>query len=274
MNAERSTTAVGALLLAAALGAGPSSSPAAGDTREVNPPRRTADASVVRMLEAHRWTLQAALDSASRPIDVLLPPGHPFVMSFDGPQVSIQGGCNLHSGAWRLTPQRELLIGRLAATMKACEAALMEADTALSAAFGQPLRVDVTPGAAPSLSLTTATRQTLTFSGEPTLRSLYGAPKRIFLEVAPRKIECTLPTGAAGECLQVRDIQFDAQGLRKGSPGTWRPFAETIEGYAHAAGVRNVLRIDRYERRPAPAGAAAVRYVLDLVVESETVAGK
>jgi hypothetical protein len=131
----------------------------------------------------------------------------------------------------------------------------------------------VTTDAAPSLRLTTA-QQTLTFSGQPTLRSLYGAPKRIFLEVAPRKIECKLPSGAVGECLQVRDVHFDGQGLRKGSPGPWRPFAETIEGYTHAAGVRNVLRIERYERRPAPAGAAAVRYVLDLVVESETVAGK
>jgi hypothetical protein len=96
----------------------------------------------------------------------------------------------------------------------------------------------------------------------------------VFLEVAPRKIECRLPSGAAGECLQVRDIHFDGQGLRKGAPGPWRPFAETIEGFTHTVGVRSVLRVDRYERSPAPAGAAAVRYVLDLVVESETVAGK
>jgi hypothetical protein len=38
--------------------------------------------------------------------------------------------------------------------------------------------------------------------------------------------------------------------------------------------VRNVLRIDRYERKPAPAGRPPVAYVLDLVVESRTVAGK
>jgi heat shock protein HslJ len=273
MNAERSFTAVRALLLAAAIGVGPAMSPAAEATREVDPPRRTADPSVVRLLQAHRWTLQAAADSTGVPIDALLPPAHPFVMSFDGARVSIQGGCNLHSGAWRLTPQRELQIGRLAATMKACEAALMQADAALAAALEQPLRVEVTADAAPSLRLITA-QQTLAFRGEPTLRSLYGAPKRIFLEVAPRKIDCRLPSGAAGECLQVRDVHFDAQGLRKGAPGPWRPFAETIEGYTHTVGVRNVLRIDRYERRPAPAGAAAVRYVLDLVVESATVAGK
>ncbi|MCM8594024.1 DUF4377 domain-containing protein, partial [Accumulibacter sp.] len=63
-------------------------------------------------------------------------------------------------------------------------------------------------------------------------------------------------------------------GLRKRPPGPWRPFAESIEGYTHTPGIRNVLRIDRYERKPAPAGAAAVRHVLDMVVESEAVVGK
>jgi hypothetical protein len=166
------------------------------------------------------------------------------------------------------------MIGRLAATMKACAARLMEADTALSAVLARPMQVEPTPGTTPKLTLTTATQQTLIFSGQPTLRSLYGAPKRISLETAAQPIHCKLPSAAVGRCLQVREVHFDGQGLRKGPPGPWRPFAEPIEGYTHSPGVRKVLRIDRYESGPAPAGAAAVRYVLDMVVESETVAGK
>ena len=274
MNVDRISSPARALLLVATLCAGPAIATEAGAASETTPPRRTADPAIVRMLQAHRWTLQSAIDSAGRPIDALLPAGHPFVMSFDGPRMSVQGGCNQQNGAWRLSPRRQLMIGRLATTMKACEAALMEADTALADVLAQPMHVELTPAATPNLTLTTATQQTLTFSGQPTLRSLYGAPKRIFLEVAAQTIDCELPSGTAGSCLRVRDVRFDGQGLRKGPPGPWRPFAEPIEGYTQTPGVRNVLRIDRYERKPAPAGAAAVRYVLDMVVESETVVGK
>jgi hypothetical protein len=178
------------------------------------------------------------------------------------------------NGSWHLSPQTQLAVGRLAATMKACEPALMAADAALAAALEQPLGVEVTRGASPSLRLSTASNQVLTFSGQPTLRSLYGPPKRTFLEVAEQTVECTLPSGDAGRCLRVREVRFDDKGLRKGAPGPWRTFADPIEGYTHTPGVRNVLRIDRYERKPAPAGRPPVAYALDLVVSSETVAGK
>ena len=55
-------------------------------------------------------------------------------------------------------------------------------------------------------------------------------------------------------------------------PGAWRNFHGSIEGFSHTPGVRNVLRIDRYQRKQAPADASRYVYVLDLVVESETVA--
>jgi heat shock protein HslJ len=241
---------------------------------QASPPRRTADPAVVRTLQDHHWTLQSASDTAGRPIDALLPAGHPIEMSFIDARLSIRGACNQMNGSWRLSPQTQLMIGRLAATMKACEPALMAADSALAAALEQPLGVELTRGASPSLRLSTASQQVLTFSGQPTLRSLYGPPKRLFLEVAAQTVECKLPSGAIGSCLQVREVRFDDKGLRQGPPGPWRPFTERIDGYTHTPGVRNVLRIDRYERRPAPAGRPSVAYVLDLVVESETVAGK
>jgi hypothetical protein len=39
-----------------------------------------------------------------RTLNALLPAGHPFVMSFEGPRMSVQGGCNQQNGAWRLSP--------------------------------------------------------------------------------------------------------------------------------------------------------------------------
>lgn len=71
------------------------------------------------------------------------------------------------------------------------------------------------------------------------------------------------------DCLQVRERRFDEQGLAVGTPGAWTPFAQTIEGYTHKPGVRNVLRLKRFDRAAA-AGGAPHLYVLDLVVESAT----
>lgn len=98
----------------------------------------------------------------------------------------------------------------------------------------------------------------------------YGPPTRIFLEVAAQTVACTHPVSGASRCLQVRERRFDAQGLAVGMPGEWRPFYDPIEGYAHQPGVRNVLRLKRFDRG-ALAGASPFVFVLDLVVESEVV---
>ena len=46
---------------------------------------------------------------------------------------------------------------------------------------------------------------------------------------------------------------------------------QNIEGYTHEAGIRNVLRVKRFNVKNPPAGAPSVAYVLDIVVESEVV---
>jgi heat shock protein HslJ len=261
--------------LVSALCAGAAAIALAGDAlSQTAPPGPTADSAVARTLQDHRWTLQSASDGTGRPIEALLPQGHPIVMSFDGERLSVQGACNQMSGGWRLSPQGQLTVGRMASTMMACETPLMEADTAFSAALSAPLGVELSGSGTPSLRLSTAARQTLTFSGQPTLRSLYGAPQRLFLEVAAQTAECTLPSGATGRCLQVREVRFDDKGLRQGPPGPWQPFTERIEGYTHKPGVRNVLRVDRYQRKQATAGEPAAVYVLDMMVESSTETGK
>ncbi len=235
------------------------------------PHRRGADASLVRALQAHTWTLQSATEASGQAVEGLMVPGQAFTMRMLDARLSIQGGCNTMNGSWRLSPQNQLTISRLAATMKACEAALMKADSALSAVLAQPLNVELQPGDKPTLRLVSATQQALVFSGQPTPEGLYGQATRIFLEVAPQTVECV--SGAMRtQCLQVRERRFDAQGLRIEPPGEWRIFHGSIEGYTHQPGVRNVLRINRHERpKPLPADASRYVYVLDLVVESAIV---
>jgi heat shock protein HslJ len=243
---------------------------AADAAAQPTPQRRSADAALVRTLQDHRWTLQGATDSAGQPMNAVMVAGQPFVMQFDGARLAVQGGCNQMNGSWRLSPQGQMTVGRLAATMKACEPPLMQADAALSALLAQPLQTALTAGATPRLELKTAKNETLMLSGQPTLQSLYGKPTRMFLEVAPQTVPCQPGAGAPTQCLRVRERRFDAQGLRIEPPGEWRAFYERIDGYTHTPGVRNVLRIDRYTRKQVPADASAHVYVLDLVVESES----
>ena len=238
------------------------------------PNRRNADAALVRALKDHHWTLQSATDAAGQPLAAVLVPGQPFVLRFDGARASLQGGCNRLFGSWRMSPRDELSFGRLAATMKACDPPLMDADRAMSALLAQPLRARVDTGATPTLHLQAADRQALVFAGQRTPQSLYGAPTRIFLEGAPQRVACTPALQPATTCLQVRDRRFDDKGLPVGEPGPWRAFYGEIDGYTHQPGVRNLLRIQRYQRPQPPADASAYVYVLDLVVESEVVERK
>jgi hypothetical protein len=134
----------------------------------------------------------------------------------------------------------------------------------------QHLQVQLQPGATPGLRLASPTQQTLSLSGQPTMASPYGAPTRIFLEVAAQTMPCQPGAGAQTQCLQVRERRFDTQGLRIEPPGEWRAFYDRIDGYTHTPGVRNLLRIDRYQRKQVPADASRYVCVLDMVVESET----
>jgi heat shock protein HslJ len=262
------------VLIAAAASVLPAPPAAATDAAGPTPPRRTADASLVRALQDHDWTLRAAVDASGKPVDALLVPGHPFALRFDDARIAVRGGCNLLSGGWRLSPQNRLEIGRLASTQKACEPPLMAADTAMAATLAAPLEARVEAGDAPTLHLVSAERQTLSFSGRRTSKSLYGAPTRIFLEVAAQRVACTPALQPPGTCLQVRELRFDDKGLRAGAPGPWQAFYGEIVGYSHQPGVSNVLRINRFKRPQPPADAAAYVYELDLVIESRVDAGK
>jgi heat shock protein HslJ len=241
---------------------------AATDAAAPTPPRRTADAALVRALQDHDWTLRAAVDASGKPVEALLVPGHPFALRFDGTRIAVRGGCNLLSGAWRLSPQNRLEIGRVASTQKACEPPLMAADTAMAAALAAPLEARVEAGEPPTLHLVSAERQALSFSGRRTSKSLYGAPTRVFLEVAAQRVACTPALQPPSTCLQVRELRFDDKGLRVGTPGPWQAFYGEIVGYSHQAGVSNVLRINRFKRPRPPTDASAYVYELDLVVES------
>jgi uncharacterized lipoprotein NlpE involved in copper resistance/heat shock protein HslJ len=223
-------------------------------------------------LENHRWTLVSATDIENRRNDILFPVADsPFVFSFSGAALNARGSCNTLRGSYQINAAGQLNIGRMAATMMACDPASMKADTALAALLAQPLRIDLVEDDQPQLRLITASNETLLLRGQATPEALYGPGTIIFLEVAAERVACSHPLRPETMCLQVRERVYDKQGLMVGAPGTWRPLYENIEGYQHTPGQRNVLRVKRFQRQAAPADASSTFYVLDLIVESEVV---
>jgi hypothetical protein len=67
----------------------------------------------------------------------------------------------------------------------------------------------------------------------------------------------------------VRELHYDANGLRTGEPGAWTLLYQPIDGYTHEPGIRNVLRVKRYTIADPPADAPSRALVLDMVVESD-----
>jgi heat shock protein HslJ len=233
----------------------------------------TAGDNLSRTFELHRWTLESATDSHNRPI-AMLPPDkdHPVVLNFSGNnRLNIQGPCNRIIGAYQINASRQLIVRGAGSTMMACDPALMRADTALSGILAQPLNVTIDNAPSPRLQLRSVSNGTLTFVGQATPEALYGPGTIMFFEISPQHIACEHPPAPQTNCLQVRERRFDEQGLPAGAPGEWRPLYENIEGFTHEEGMRNVVRVKRFERNPAPAGSSPTLYVLDLIVETELV---
>lgn len=237
--------------------------------QKVSAGQTASDAVTAAFLQDHRWLLESASTGANQRIDALFPKDRPFEFRFTDANMAVTGGCNGLRGSFQINAEGQFVAGRMASTMMACEPGLMAADKALSELLGKPLRTMLVQGAQPTLILLSANNDVLMLKGQKTPEALYGPATRVFLEVAAQTEACRNPQSGEAQCLQVREIKFDQQGLRVGSPGEWAPFYASIEGYQHMPGTRNVLRVNRFQ--PASTGAdapAPAVYVLDMVVES------
>lgn len=188
----------------------------------------------------------------------------------DNQTLSVDRLCNTMSGSYEI--RGELMkVSRLVATMMACnDAALRKMEHNVSQQLAKVHSWKISGDSTPILELKFDSGASWHFRGIPTHETLYGNSERIFLEVAPHRVTCNQPSGITAQCLQVREIKFNNQGIKQ-SIGTWSNYPGSIEGYVHQAGVRNVLRIKRFTDRKNLAGEPKHIDVLDLVVESEIV---
>lgn len=263
------------LALAACQAESPADPPAdAPSTETATPGPRTAGRATPE-LSAYHWRLTEAHDAHGRRLDALFVDGaEPLTIDFANGHLGLSGGCNRGSAAYAVEGDT-LRVQQFVSTQMACaDTRLMALDTAAADALQGSAEIRREPAAGdrpPQLTLA-GTQGTLVFIGEPTAETRYGGPGEIvFLEIAPERVACQHPLIPDHRCLQVRDVRYDGQGLRVGEPGEWRPLYEEIEGYTHEPGVRNVLRLKRFEHPDAPADASSSAYVLDMTVETEAV---
>ena len=126
-------------------------------------------------------------------------------------------------------------------------------------------------GGEPALTLRFDDNAQWVLTGTPTAANQYGsAGQTQFLEIAGQTVPCTDAQSSERQCLYARTVQYDASGVKQ-SYGDWQPLYNSIEGYQHNAGVRNVIRVKQYERQNPSPDASRQAYVFDQVVESETV---
>lgn len=239
---------------------------------KLEPVRPGARTGLAEVLEDHRWTLTAATDAGHRPMASLFPAAdRPFVFGFAGSRLTVDGGCNGLRGRYQLGADGLLRAGRLASTMMACEPPLMAAEATLAGLLAAPVEPALVEGPEPTLALLAESGEALLLTGRLTPEARYGPATTVFLEVGPQRLPCGASASGDGLCLQVREIAFDEQGLRAGTPGAFQPFAGTIDGFTHQPGTRSVLRVKRFQPGGSQGDPAGAVFVLDLTVESETV---
>ena len=239
------------------------------------PPAATSGVSDTHSLDtaqlgANHWRLTTATTAAGQSIAPLfVDPAKPVQLDFAEGILAIRASCNYLRGAYTLSGS-SLSVGQMMSTMIGCPPELHAQDKAIGDRLDNPLTVRRLDSDA--LVLVADDGSVLTFKAVPTAETRYGGPaQQVFWEVAAQTKPCPHPLKSGAECLQVREIHYDANGLKQGKPGEFTHFYGQIEGFTHEPGVRHVLRLKRFDVANPPADADRYAYVLDMAVETELV---
>lgn len=235
-----------------------------------NAPNTKSVAADPALLKAYHWQLTDARTATGQRINTLfVQADKPVQLDFDNNRVSVSNTCNRMGGGYAVNADK-LQFGPLASTMMSCaNADLNRLDQEVGGRLQGNMRYRLQTSDQPQLMLTGAGGDKLVFTGIATPETRYGGSgETVFLEVAAKTKACNHPLIPNKQCLQVRQIQYDAKGL-KTAQGNWQSFYQPIDGYTHQNGVRNILRVKRYQIANPPADAPNSAYVLDMVVETD-----
>lgn len=227
-----------------------------------------AEEEMTDTLANYYWTLMAATDATSQPINELMAIKEQVTLSFGQYQgqnmVSYSVGCNTISAVYQLAGQL-LETQNGMSTQMAC-GELNIAENQLNKLMQGSSTLTLSTKSPPTLTQTTSDAATLVWRGKMTAQAKYNSKgETVFWAIDAKSKPCT--NDHAQRCLQVTPITYDDQGI-KINEGEKVEFAGTIDGYERDGKHDQVLRLQRYELADSETEYA---YVLDMVIESKVV---
>lgn len=235
---------------------------------------RSSEQKMIERLEDYRWVLAEATDSSLQPLIALNNIKEQVSLRFDKYQsyntVNYSVGCNMMSAVYELQDDK-INVEQSMSTQMLCED-LNKAESQLNKLMHGESQLRLVYGESPILTQITD-NAVLTWSGKMSAEAKYNAKgETLFWAIAAETKPCL--ADSAQQCLQVKPISYDDQGL-KVHEGKWTEFSGNIEGYQHDSAHNEVIRLQRYAidntNKKRLAKPSEYAYVLDTVIESSIV---
>lgn len=190
-------------------------------------------------------------------------------LNFNQNHITYSVGCNQLSNQYSLSKNTMQPIGTGISTLMGC-GELQAREQWLAKQMQSPSELQIMETQVNAvLSQTTADGSWLQWVGKLKPEVKYGKGETVFLEVKPKWQYCGNVTDR--KCLEVRDINYDTQGL-KTAVGQWHLLDEPIINYRHDESAQRVLRLTRYRTPPTDTKGYGNLYQLDSVIETKTLA--
>ncbi len=222
------------------------------------------------LLKNYNWTLASA--------EVQGAPIHSYEkiieeragsLIFSNRGVYFNVGCNHNFQNYQLSEGR-LSVSQRASTLMACHSSsddlpnLAQIESKLSQDLNDStLKIRTNPDDYTATLLLQKGAQVLTWQGDMKPEVRFGEPVLLFWEIEPEKINCIDENGKERQCLKVRNVTYNEQGIKTGS-GAWRTFYGEIHGYEHQPNLRQIVRLNAYNN---PDDKENPYYVYDRSVE-------
>ena len=186
-------------------------------------------------LSAMQWQLASVTpkgQASSTMLNVGLP-ANQYQFNFKDGRVLVKGGCNILSGAYRLSAENGMVLGPMISTKRACERTRMEADNEILSYLSSVTNYSILNNA---LTLSTAFGQRLSFRGTATASTKYGGPgKRKFIEIRN-----------STQGLQWREAKYNSSWIRIKDNAAWETVYPGIQGFIPEANRQYIVRIFEY----------------------------
>ena len=190
-------------------------------------------------------------------------------LNFNQNHITYNVGCNQLSNQYSLSKNIMQPIGTGISTLMGC-GELQAREQWLAKQMQSPSELQIMETQVDAvLSQTTADGSWLQWVGKLKPEVKYGKGETVFLEVKPKWQYCDNVTDR--KCLEVRDINYDTQGL-KTAVGQWHFLDAPIMGYRHDESAQRVLRLTRYRTPPTDTKGYGNLYKLDSVIETQLIA--